>query len=162
MKIACLIRVLPYILFFWFGSFYFQISNVSLSLSLCMKLSITRAEIFPPDASVRRLHLFETFLYSIVYTISSAPKAFASSSLPSAHALHPHKECSAQSKAAVQRGRLLGPLRTSWASLPPLRSWFYLGGGKKKSKMQISQHHIHTTWNSHMQSSNRQLMCDFH
>ena len=113
MKIACLIRVLPFILFFWFGSFYFQISNVSLSLSLCMKLSITRAEIFPPDASVRRLHLFETFLYSIVYTISSAPKAFASSSLPSAHALHPHKDCSAESKAAVQRGRLLGPLRTS-------------------------------------------------
>lgn len=90
-----------------------NIKCLSLSLSLCMKLSITRAEIFPPDASVRRLHLFETFLYSIVYTISSAPKAFASSSLPSAHALHPHKECSAQSKAAVQRGRLLGPLRTS-------------------------------------------------
>ena len=143
MIIACLIRGLPFILFFWFGSFYFQISNVSLSLSLCMKFSITRAELFPPDASVRRLHLLETFLYSIVYTISSAPKAFASSSLPSAHALHPHKECSAESKAAVQKGRLLGPLRTSWASLPPLRSWFYLGvgGGIKDADFTASHSH---------------------
>lgn len=48
------------------------------------------------------------------------------------HVLFTRTECSAESKATAQRGRLLGPLRTSWSSLPPLRSWSYLGGKKIK------------------------------
>lgn len=36
MIIVCLIRVLPFILFFRFGRFHFQISNVSLSLSFAL------------------------------------------------------------------------------------------------------------------------------
>ena len=170
MIIVCLIRVLPFILFFRFGRFHFQISTVSLSLSLsrCMKFSITRAEIptappppHPPDTSVRRLHLLETFpLFYCVYHLRICTESLCFFFIS-------FSTCSSPVQSALPSQRQLRREEGCWGlsehhDHPSLLWEADLILGEKKSKMQISQHHVHTVWNLHMQSSNGQLMCDFH
>lgn len=165
--IICLIQVLPFILF---SGLKVPLPNIK-----CLSLSFLLHEVFNyqgwntdrtlslPDTSVRRLHHAETFSFILLCIPSPYlhQKPLLLLHFLQHMLFHPYKECSAQSQRQLCRGEgCWEPLRTSWSSLPPLRSWFYLGGKKIKGK--ISQHHIHTTWNLHMQSSNGQLMCDFH
>lgn len=135
MIIVCLIRVLPFILFFRFGRFHFQISNVSLSLSFALHevfnyqgWNTNRPTPSPPARYISEAAASLRDLSFILLCIPSPYLHWKPLLLLHflQHVLFTRTECSAESKATAQRGRLLGPLRTSWSSLPPLRSWSYL------------------------------------
>lgn len=153
MIIVCLIRVLPFILFFRFGRFHFQISNVSLSLSLsrCMKFSITRAEIptappppHPPDTSVRRLHLLETFsLFYCVYHLRICTESLCFFFISFSTCSSPVQRVLCRVKGNCPEGKVAGASQNIMI-IPPSSEKLILSWGEKKSKMQISQHHVHT------------------
>ena len=142
MIIACLIRVLPFILFFWFGSFYFQISNVSLSFSLHEVFNYQGWTISPRcisevAASLRDLSLFYC-VYHLICTESLCFffTSFSTCSSPPQRVLCRVKGSCAERKVAGASQNIM--------SIPPsfeklILSWG--GGGIKDADFTASHSH---------------------